>query len=220
MYSESDIFLIDDALSALDAYVGKKVMDTVFCGEMAGKTRVMVTHHLSHLDGNVNKIILLTDGKIVQSGNIEVVKKTQEYLDFSNSEKKDQDNKLKILSIIEEVSENHVETLIEEKRKSSLELMSHSHSQHLSSKSEIKGSNMQPNSNIYLDAGKITAEESNDQDAIGIKYYLYYIRSAGIRLSVLTLFLFALSVGLKISTDWWVGVISEQKFNLEESDYL
>ena len=27
VYSESDIYLIDDALSALDAYVGKKIMD-------------------------------------------------------------------------------------------------------------------------------------------------------------------------------------------------
>lgn len=78
--------LIDDALSALDAYVGKKVMDQVFCEEMAGKTRVMVTHHLSLLEGNVNKVILLADGKIIQSGSFEEVKKTKEYQDFARAD--------------------------------------------------------------------------------------------------------------------------------------
>lgn len=101
LYSDSDIVLIDDALSALDAYVGKKVMDKVFCGKMAGKTRVMVTHHLSHLDGHVDKIILLAEGKIIQSGSISEVKKTREYQEFANAEKNDE-TKEKILSTIEE----------------------------------------------------------------------------------------------------------------------
>ena len=92
LYSDSDIVLIDDALSALDAYVGKKVMDQVFCGEMAGKTRVMVTHHLSLLEGNVNKVILISDGKIIRSGSFEEVKKTKEYLDFARADSK-ADNK-------------------------------------------------------------------------------------------------------------------------------
>ena len=76
VYSDSDIYLIDDALSALDAYVGKKIMDKVFCGELKDKTRVMVTHHLSLLEGVVDKVILIRDGKIIQSGPFDVVKKT------------------------------------------------------------------------------------------------------------------------------------------------
>lgn len=90
LYSDSDIVLIDDALSALDAYVGKKVMDQVFCEEMAGKTRVMVTHHLSLLEGNVNKVILLADGKILQSGRFEDVKKTKEYLEFARADSEEE----------------------------------------------------------------------------------------------------------------------------------
>jgi ABC-type multidrug transport system ATPase subunit len=85
--------LIDDALSALDAYVGKKIMDGVFCGELAGKTRVMVTHHLSLLEGNVNKVILLSNGKIIQSGKFEDVKKTKEYQDFASSANDEKEGK-------------------------------------------------------------------------------------------------------------------------------
>ena len=50
VYSESDIYVIDDCLSALDAYVGKNILDNVLNGELKGKTKIMVTHHLHFLD--------------------------------------------------------------------------------------------------------------------------------------------------------------------------
>lgn len=64
VYSESDIYLIDDALSALDAYVGKKIMDQVFKTVLAGKTRIMATHYL-HLLKDVDRVILMDKGKII-----------------------------------------------------------------------------------------------------------------------------------------------------------
>ena len=78
--------MIDDALSALDAYVGKKIMDKVFSGAMSKKTRVMVTHHIGLLEGNVDKVILLSNGNIIQSGRFEEVKKTKEYQEFANAD--------------------------------------------------------------------------------------------------------------------------------------
>ena len=44
VYSQSDIYFIDDCLSALDSYVGKKVFHDVIDKELAGRTRIMVTH--------------------------------------------------------------------------------------------------------------------------------------------------------------------------------
>ena len=56
VYSDSDIYLIDDALSALDAYVGKKIFLSVFCGLLKNKTKIMVTQHL-HMLKSVDQII-------------------------------------------------------------------------------------------------------------------------------------------------------------------
>lgn len=44
VYSESDIYLMDDPISALDANVKKKIFQNVFMTELTGKTRILVTH--------------------------------------------------------------------------------------------------------------------------------------------------------------------------------
>lgn len=46
MYADPDIILIDDALSALDANVGKKIFMNVFKDFWKNKTRIMATHAL------------------------------------------------------------------------------------------------------------------------------------------------------------------------------
>jgi len=50
VYSDADIYLIDDALSALDAYVGKQIMNNIFKGILKGKTIIMSTHYLNLLE--------------------------------------------------------------------------------------------------------------------------------------------------------------------------
>ena len=84
VYADSDIYLIDDALSALDAHVGKKIMNDVFLGELGRKTRVMVTHYL-HLLDSVDKVVLVDKGRIKAYGSVEEVRRTKAFQDFSNS---------------------------------------------------------------------------------------------------------------------------------------
>ena len=91
VYSESDIFLIDDALSALDAHVGKKIMNNVFKRRLKGKTRVMVTHFL-HLLHDVDKVVLIDAGEIKAYGTFEEIRKTSAFFNYvrakNNSQKK------------------------------------------------------------------------------------------------------------------------------------
>ena len=51
MYSDTEICLLDDPLSAVDAHVGKHIFDNVVGpdGLLAEKTRVFVTHAISFL---------------------------------------------------------------------------------------------------------------------------------------------------------------------------
>jgi ABC-type multidrug transport system fused ATPase/permease subunit len=44
VYADCDIYYIDDCLSALDSYVGKRVFHKVILTELAKKTRIFVTH--------------------------------------------------------------------------------------------------------------------------------------------------------------------------------
>lgn len=49
MYSNQDIYLFDDPISALDIHVGKYVMEEGIVNYLKGKTRIVATHALPYL---------------------------------------------------------------------------------------------------------------------------------------------------------------------------
>lgn len=70
VYSDSDVCIFDDPLSALDADVGRQVFERCIKGELKGKTRVLVTNQL-HFLSQVDKIILVHDGMVKEEGTFE-----------------------------------------------------------------------------------------------------------------------------------------------------
>ncbi|KAL5489922.1 hypothetical protein ACEPAI_4754 [Sanghuangporus weigelae] len=67
-YSDCDIVLLDDPLSAVDAHVGKAILeDCLLSGPLAGKTRVLVTHAL-HVLAKTDYIYMMDNGKITEEG--------------------------------------------------------------------------------------------------------------------------------------------------------
>ena len=67
VYSDKDIILMDDPISALDANVKKKIFKEVFLGKLKGKTRVLVTHAVDFLHF-VDTIVLFKEGRIILKG--------------------------------------------------------------------------------------------------------------------------------------------------------
>lgn len=70
IYSNSEIQIFDDPLSALDAHVGKKVFEDVLKEGLKGRTRILVTHALHYLS-MVDYVYVLEDGKIREQGKYE-----------------------------------------------------------------------------------------------------------------------------------------------------
>lgn len=64
MYADRDIILMDDVLSAVDARVGKHIMEVGFLGLLREKTRILATHQLSFLSYSDRVIYLNGDGTI------------------------------------------------------------------------------------------------------------------------------------------------------------
>ncbi|KAH0552967.1 hypothetical protein GP486_006837, partial [Trichoglossum hirsutum] len=63
IYFGSDIVLLDDPLSAVDAHVGRHIFDYAICGLLKDKCRILATHQL-HVLSRCDRIIWLEDGKI------------------------------------------------------------------------------------------------------------------------------------------------------------
>ncbi|XP_059169113.1 multidrug resistance-associated protein 1-like [Physella acuta] len=95
VYSQADIYLFDDPLGAVDSHVGQHIFQHVISntGLLNRKTRVLVTHGI-HLLSNVDLVVAMHDGKIVDSGGPEIVQfgkkcfknKTQFISDSTNIE--------------------------------------------------------------------------------------------------------------------------------------
>lgn len=49
VYSDADVYLMDDCLSAVDAHVGRHIFEECFKRMLAGKTRLIATHQLQYL---------------------------------------------------------------------------------------------------------------------------------------------------------------------------
>ncbi|XP_048247829.1 multidrug resistance-associated protein 1-like isoform X2 [Haliotis rufescens] len=72
VYSDADIYLLDDPLSAVDSHVGKHIFQEVVGskGILKSKTRVLVTHGVHWLP-MVDQIVVMVDGEISELGSYE-----------------------------------------------------------------------------------------------------------------------------------------------------
>lgn len=70
VYARADLYLVDDALSAVDAHVGRHIFDNVLGanGVLKSKARILVTHGIQYLS-KTDKVLMLADGKIGECGN-------------------------------------------------------------------------------------------------------------------------------------------------------
>ncbi|KAK7259662.1 hypothetical protein RIF29_25275 [Crotalaria pallida] len=75
VYSNSDVYIFDDPLSALDAHIAQEVFRNCIKEGLQGKTRVLVTNQL-HFLPQVDKIILVNEGMIKEHGTFEELSKS------------------------------------------------------------------------------------------------------------------------------------------------
>jgi len=72
VYSESDLYFLDDPLSAVDSHVGKHIFEKVIgpTGTLKNTTRILVTHGITYLP-KTDYIIVMKEGKVSEQGTYE-----------------------------------------------------------------------------------------------------------------------------------------------------
>lgn len=119
LYRQADIYLLDDPLSAVDTEVGRHIYKECLEKFLNGKIRILVTHQHQYLK-NVEKIIIINNGVIVNEGSYEIIHKTNSFLRHSesvdNSKDKCRDFQ-KQQSTINEIDNQEIPRNIPSKRK-------------------------------------------------------------------------------------------------------
>nr|XP_025034164.1 multidrug resistance-associated protein 1-like isoform X2 [Pelodiscus sinensis] len=96
VYSNADLYLLDDPLSAVDVHVGKHLFEKLIgpSGLLKNKTRILVTHNLTLLP-QTDVIIVMEDGRIAHMGTYQELLSERanfaEFLQIFSAENKSED---------------------------------------------------------------------------------------------------------------------------------
>ncbi|KAJ5095932.1 ABC transporter integral membrane type 1 [Penicillium alfredii] len=63
IYFNAELVLMDDPLSAVDAHVGRHIMDKAICGLLKDRCRILATHQL-HVLSRCDRIVVMQEGRI------------------------------------------------------------------------------------------------------------------------------------------------------------
>ena len=72
VYSDADLYLLDDCLSAVDTKVGRHLFEKCILEALKTKTVVLVTHQIQFLS-RVDQIIVLENGRIAEKGDFKTI---------------------------------------------------------------------------------------------------------------------------------------------------
>ncbi|SMN22423.1 similar to Saccharomyces cerevisiae YGR281W YOR1 Plasma membrane ATP-binding cassette (ABC) transporter [Maudiozyma saulgeensis] len=188
VYRNEDIFLFDDVLSAVDARVGKTIMDDCLCGLLSNKTRLLATHQLSLLE-RADKVIVLDSKGSFEIGYVDRMKKENETLI----------NLLKFASKNNETEKTNIESndIAQEE---------------LHDPKNFKGND----TNNIFDDGNLIIKEERAVNSIKFGVYREYINSgigkAGGSMILLLVFLIASTTFFGIFSSVWLSYWTEDKF--------
>lgn len=128
IYFNADIVLMDDPLSAVDAHVGRHIMDEAICGLLANKCRILATHSL-HVLHRCDRILWLDGGRVKAEGTYQqLMDRDEEFIrlmTLSNNDDKSKTEETDDEESIAEANEDERTQILErmETQKSQIALM-------------------------------------------------------------------------------------------------
>ena len=230
VYSNRDIYLLDDPLSAVDAHVGKHLFENVIGpkGMLNKKTRILVTHGIGFLP-EMDLILVVKDGRIAEMGKYEsLINQKGEFSDFildqlQQNEDFDVGTDTEQLWKDLESSQGKEEIIKKNIQSSAKRRRPKTHS--LGSISQVSTDDENPRStftNILIADNKssdetvykkLPAKDLIDEEYVEIKsvkidIYSYYIKSAGISLMILSVVAYFFFQICTVGANIWLSVWS------------
>ena len=222
VYSDSDLILLDDPLSAVDSHVGKHIFNNVIgpTGVLSGKTRILVTHGLTYLP-ETDHIVVLTNGEISEQGSYqELLRKKGNFAKFLLEYMQEEADSV----FAEELKETLMHTLgenefLRQQSRKSLSSVSGYNSENTSEPDVKAGAETTPKVNALpkVDKSKLIEKEAVQTGSVKFKVYLYYLRAIGMLGVLLTILLQVLYTSSSVMSTYWLNWWSEKKFEGEDS---
>lgn len=229
LYSDADVYLLDDPLSAVDAHVSKHIFDNLIGpeGALKGKTRILVTHGISFLP-QVDNIMVMVDGRVSEMGSYQdLLKQNGAFAEFLRNyaledimeEDEASDEIIEDDELFpDDALSNHTdmvdsEPMINEAKRSFIRQMSimssdgenpRSRSVRRHGCSQRKHSESQDKKKPR-EMEKLIQAETAETGQVKGKVYLEYVKAVGPLLSVVICFLYGCQSAASIGTNIWLS---------------
>ncbi|KAK9543036.1 hypothetical protein VZT92_000849 [Zoarces viviparus] len=199
VYSNKDIFLLDDPLSAVDAHVGKHIFEECIKKELHGKSIILITHQLQYLEF-CDDIMLLDDGEVQEAGNHQdLMKANARYAQLISNYHMEQPE---TPNEEEEVSPQDAAQLrdIELRESTDSGLVNPAFDM-----SDEMDDGMTTNQRSPVD-DQLVSQESTTEGAVSWRVYHQYCKAAGgYTVSFLTILNLVLMIGSTAFSNWWLS---------------
>ncbi|XP_072401337.1 multidrug resistance-associated protein 1 isoform X3 [Diabrotica undecimpunctata] len=234
VYSNADIYFLDDPLSAVDSHVGKHIFEKVIGphGLLKGKTKVLVTHGITYLP-QTEKIIVLKDGKISETGTYQQLLDRKgafaEFLLQHITEEAETVEGSKVKSNeLDELKDQLADTPLSQEVARQLvrhrSRVSESHSEtgsdHIGNGSIQRLNSVdKSNQKLSFDDGKkgpktgekLIETEKAETGNVSWAVYKHYLKSIGLVFMLATLIFNLIYQGFSVGSNVWLGIWSDDK---------
>ncbi|XP_054751628.2 ATP-binding cassette sub-family C member 9-like isoform X1 [Lytechinus pictus] len=198
MYSDRDIVILDDPLSALDMHVGAHLFENGILKILKKQKRtiILVTHQLQYLP-EADKIIVMKDGQIELQGDPEEIAKADPSLCA------DWQRALRVFSESEaELSGNESEALQEERLSLKKQVAKLQQTTILSTESS-------QNENAETEKGRLIVKEDQETGSVESRIYFFYFKSMNYWVTLGILVTVAARAGTQIGSNFFLADWSE-----------
>uniref|UniRef100_A0A8C8SRC5 Multidrug resistance-associated protein 1 n=1 Tax=Pelusios castaneus TaxID=367368 RepID=A0A8C8SRC5_9SAUR len=209
VYCDTDVYLFDDPLSAVDAHVGKHIFDKVIGpkGILKNKTRVLVTHGVSYLP-LMDTIIVMTDGKISEMGSYqELLKQDGAFAEFlrtyANADQEVENLQIRVIEI--HLPSKQLVLVIMVCFFRQLSNSSTYSGETVKSLNQTSTTDLQKVP-VEKNAWKLTEADTAKTGRVKAAMYWEYMKAIGLFISFLSIFLFICNHVASLASNYWLSL--------------
>ena len=186
VYRNSDIYLLDDPISSVDAIVSQNIFDQLFVDFLKDKTRIIVTNDIKNLE-KFDKIVFIERGKCIFQGEFKELEKLDFFKEFKKykytsklNDNNNNNNDNEINTKINNVGNNNI--INEENNIHKIKKKEHTFSEEIAL---IQKEN-------YKKKGKLTSEEEQSKGRVNLSIYNKFIILLGGYIRAFTIIIIAI----------------------------
>ncbi|XP_048461942.1 ATP-binding cassette sub-family C member 12 [Rhincodon typus] len=216
VYSDQEVYLLDDPLSAVDAHVGKHIFEQCIKKALQKKTVILVTHQLQYLE-HCDEIVLLEDGKIKEKGKHELLmNENGHYASLINNYQMNQPNSSEQDNVMPPSSETeNLDGIASSTGLKGLDNAAFDMTDEKNDSADENAENVktmkQDGNHTKAQKTQLTKEEENQSGSVSGKTYHHYIMAGGGYIFFLfVLFMFILIIGCTTFSGWWLSYWIEE----------